>query len=521
MKKTIILLMAGLLLALSSCKEDQYFALERPNQYPWQSASELEMAVRAPYLYYVGAAWSNPIGALTNRFGESDLAQFTGKTGDSYYYAYWDRLWETLVLENAKELEGGFEYLYYAVTACNAPLQMILAAEKENKDPFVDMSDSDRALVKRIKGELLFMRAFSYWNLARTWCPPYDSNGSNATKHFVLYKEYVNDSNALKNSELASVKEVYDAIVTDLKDAIAVLPESYYTGDNGQRMRVNKYAAEALLARVYFSMGMFGEAKTLIDDVIKQTSLYDLSEDPYQAFNKISGQGSGKEVIFEIVYSGDSNRYDRNPGIMNFAAYNGHPTKQCGYCAFAMSYAAMEKVGWMNAAHEVTPEALADKRYVQLYKYSKTSSYGDKPYIFLYKYFRANDVNSTNSGERRANRPMIRLADLYLMRAEINWLNNSKKDAAADVNVVRQRAGLAPISESALTENDIENERIKEMAGENADRIFWLTALHKDIPIGDRDPAKFSPIKYPYSKYYYQIPLQEQQTNNAYKTKAE
>ena len=515
MKKTIILLMAGLLMCLSSCNEDKYFSLERPNQYPWQSAAELEMAVRAPYLYFVGAAWSNPIGAITNRFGESDLAHFTGKTGDSYYYAYWDRLWETLVLENAKELEGGFAYLYYAVTACNAPLQMILNSEKEGKDPFVDMSDGDRDLVQRIKGELLFMRAFTYWNLARTWCPPYDSNGTNDTKHFVLYRDYINDSNTLKNSELASVKDVYDAIVKDLQDAIDALPESYYSGDNGQRMRVNKYAAEALLARVYFSMGRFGEAKTLIDDVIKQTSLYDLSEDPYQAWNKISGQGSGKEVIFEIVYSGSSDRYDRNPGIMNFAAYNGNANKQSGYCAFAMSYYSMEKVGWMNANHEVTDEARADKRFNQLYKYSE--GYG-VPYIFLFKYFRAQDPSG---GQRRANRPIIRLADLYLMRAEINWLNNDKTGAAADLNVVRNRAGLESIAASALTETDIENERIKEMAGENADRIYWLTALHKDIPIGDRDPSKFQPIKYPYSKYYYQIPLQERQTNNAYKTNAE
>ena len=515
MKKTIIYLMAGLALILSSCNEEKFFELERPNQYPWQSASELEMAVRAPYLYYVGAAWTNPIGALLLRFGESDLAHFTGKSGDSYFYAYWDRMWETLVLENAKELEGGFEFLYYMSTACNAPLKMLREAEEAGIDPFVDMSESDHALVQRIKGELLFMRAFTYWNLARTWAPPYDSNGANDTKHFVLYRDYVNDSNTLKNSELATVKEVYDSIIQDLKDAIAILPESYYTGANGQRMRVNKYAAEALMARVLFYMGDFTNAKKYIDDVIKQTDLYDLSEEPYQAWNKISGQGSGKEVIFEICYSGSSDRYDRNPGIMNFAAYNGHPSKQSGYCAFAMSYTAMEQVGWMNASHEVTDAARADKRFNQLYKYSE--GYGE-PYIFLYKYFRASDPNSTNSGERRANRPLIRLADLYLMRAEINWLNNDKTAAAADVNVVRNRAGLADIAASALTERDIENERIKEMAGENADRIYWLIALHKDIPIGDRDPSKFQPIKYPYSKYYYQIPLQERQTNNAYKT---
>ena len=275
-------------------------------------------------------------------------------------------------------------------------------------------------------------------------------------------------------------------------------------------MRVNKYAAEALLARVLFFMGEFSTAKTYIDDVIAQTSLYSLQDDPWEAWNKMSGEGTAPEVIWEICYSSSSDRYDRNPGIMDYSAYNGNWNKMCGYCAFALSWYSMEQVGWMNTNHEVTEEALSDKRYNRLYKYS--DAYG-QPWIFIAKYFRG---STFEAGQRRANRPMIRLADLYLMRAEINWLNGDKSAAAKDVNAVRNRAGLSDISSSALTELDIENERIKECAGENADRIYWLQALHKDIPIGDRDASQFSPIKYPYSKYYYQIPLQERQTNNAY-----
>lgn len=520
MKKFISILTIGLALVLSSSCKD-YFNLERENQSPWQSASELEMAARAPYLYYVGAAWQNPIGMLPLRgFAESDISQYTGKTGDSYYYAYDARSWKTLILENAKELEGGFEYLYYMSTACNAPLKMLREAEEAGRDPFLDMTDADRALVKRIKGELLFMRAFTYWNLARTWAPPYDINGTNSTKHFVVYKDYVTEADKLKDAKLATVEEVYDAIVKDLKDAIAILPEEYYSGDNNNRMRVNKYCAEALLARVYFYMGKFSDAKPLIDDVIDQKSLYDLDNEPIDSFNKQSGWGTSKEVIWEIVYNAYSERYDRNPGIMNYCAYNGHATKQSTYCAFVMSYHAMEQVGWMTpTTHEVTELAKSDKRYQKLYKYSNTEKYNNKPYIFLFKYFRASDTD--NNVSRRANRPMIRLADLYLMRAEINWLNKDYTAATDDVNAVRVRAGLSPLSTLDGTagvtgEQAIENERIIECGGENADRIFWLIALHKDIPIGDRDPSKFQPIKYPYSDYYYQIPVLEQQTNLAY-----
>lgn len=526
MKKILAICALGLALIATSCKD--YFTLERPNQYPWQSVSELEMAARAPYLYYVGAAWANPIGALFNRFGESDLAHFTGMTGDSYYYAYWGRQWETLVLENTKELEGGFEYLYYMSTACNAPLALLDTEE----DPFPNMTASDRALVKRIKGELLFMRAFTYWNLARTWAPPY--NSADLKKgYFVMYTKFENDSDKLKNATLTPIGEVYNQIVKDLKDAIELLPEEYYSGDNNNRMRVNKYAAKALLARVYFYMGEMSQALPLLDDVIAQTDLYELDEDVLAPFCRYSGQGTSKEVIFEICYSSNSDRYDRNPGIMGYAAYNGYgpdpnvqpqqKAKMCGYCAFSMSDYAMRKVGWVKPdSRDITDEAKKDKRFNNLYvfyRHSDPLQDGNKNYadssVFLYKYFRNVTPGKDN---RRANRPIIRLADLYLMRAQINFMSGSagKTSALNDVNAVRKRAGLDNLD--SVTEEDIENERIKEMAGENADRIYWLISLKKDIPIGDRDPQLFSPIKYPYEKYYYQVPVLEQRTNAAYQT---
>ena len=511
MKKILAIIVLGLAFAATSCSD--FFELKRPNQFPWQSASEFEMAVRAPYLYYVGAAWANPIGALTNRFGESDLARYTNKTGDSYFFAYWNRTYKTEVLDNYKELEGGFEYLYYMSSACNSALELIENAEANGTDPFPNMTAADKETVKRYKGELLFMRAFTYWNLARTWCPPYNDQTKDS-KHIVVYRHNEKNSDVLKNGTLSTVQEVYDYILEDLKDAIAILPEDYNPGDPGKRMRANKYAAEALLARVLFYMGNFSEAKTYIDDVISKTDLYELDTDLVAPFNRTTSTATSKEVVWEITYSDASDRYDRNPGIMQYAAYNGHANKMCGYCAFSLSYYAMEKVGWLDESHNPTAEATGDLRFQNLYKFhpgGEGDSYPE-PAIFLFKYFRG--ATPTDNG-RRASRPMIRLSDLYLMRAQINLATNPTA-ATADVNVVRNRAGLANVA--AATEEIIENERIKELAGENADRIYWLCALHKDIPLGDRptDGTNGEVIRYPYSDYYYQIPLLERQSNKAY-----
>lgn len=543
MKKILKPIIAVTLLLLSgSCDNDNFFELDRPNQYPWATIDELELAVRQPYLLTMGSAWGSPIGALGLRgFAESDIAQYlNGITGSSYYYEYYNRLWETTVLGNTKELETAFEYLYDISTATNAPLQLIREAEEAGTEVFENMTESDRATVQRYKGELLFMRAFCYWYLARTWAPPYNPSGSNDTKHFVLYREYVNSAEEIKNGTLATVEEVYASIVQDLKDAIDVLPTSYVTSELSQRSRVNKYAAQAMLAKVYFYMGKYDLAEAQLNDVIG-SGMYNLNDDPIEAFNKIAGEGHSGEIIWEIALHSSSSKFDRNPTIFSKNNYNangggrGSNWNHCSWACFTLSYSALKQIGWMNDDLSVGPEAANDKRYTQTfirleaYKenpwnkstnpveyYTHLNTYETRyspittPHVWQDKHFRA-----PTSG-RRSNRPMLRLAEMYLTRSIIRFMNNDKTGAAEDLNMVRNRAGLDDIPPSEITELDIENERIKEMAGEHADRIYYLIALRKTIGIGDRDPSIFSPIEPPYSNYYWDVPELEKQNNNAY-----
>jgi len=323
MKKNIISIAVICLLFLSiSCDNNSFFKLERPNQYPWTTVDELELAVRQPYLLMMGNAWGSPVGALGLRgFAESDISQYlVGITGASYYYEYYNRLWESTVLNGEKELETAFQYLYQISTATNAPLQLINDAEKAGKDVFENMTDTDRQTVKRFKGELLFMRAVGYWYLARTWAPPYNPSGDNSGKYFVLRRTYVNGADEIKNGTLATVEEVYTSIVQDLKDAIEVLPTSYVTSELSQRSRVNKYAAQAMLARVYFYMGKYDLAKAQLNDVIG-SGMYNLNEDPIAAFNKVAGEASSKEIIWEIALSSTTSKFDRNPSIFSKCNY--------------------------------------------------------------------------------------------------------------------------------------------------------------------------------------------------------
>jgi hypothetical protein len=524
-----------------SCDNDSFFELDRSNQYPWTTVEELELGVRQPYLLLMGNAWGSPVGALGLRgFAESDICQYlNGITGSSYYYEYYNRLWESTTLNGEKELEKAFGYLYQISTATNAPLQLINDAEEAGEDVFANMTDADKETVKRYKGELLFMRAVCYWYLARTWAPPYNPDGDNSGKYFVLRRSYVNGADDIKNATLATVEEVYASIVQDLKDAIAALPTTYVTSELSQRSRVNKYAAQAMLARVYFYMGEYDLAEAQLDDVIG-SGMYNLNDDPISAFNKVAGEGHSGEIIWEIAISSTSSKFDRNPSIFsknNYTANGGRGTNwnHCAWACFTLSYSALQQIGWMNADYSVGPEAANDKRYTQTfirleaYKenpwnvstnpteyYAHLNTYETRyspittPHVWQDKHFRA------ETSGRRSNRPMLRLAEMYLTRSSIRFMDGDKPGAADDLNMVRNRAGLDDISSSQITESDIENERIKEMAGEHADRIYYLIAMRKAIGIGDRDAGTFSPVAPPYSNYYWDIPELEKQNNNAY-----
>jgi hypothetical protein len=67
---------------------------------------------------------------------------------------------------------------------------------------------------------------------------------------------------------------------------------------------------------------------------------------------------------------------------------------------------------------------------------------------------------------------MVRIAETYLLRAEAYLAKNQKDKAAADINVLRARAGAAPVAASKVDIDYIMDERIRELFGEEQ---RWIT----------------------------------------------
>lgn len=116
--------------------------------------------------------------------------------------------------------------------------------------------------------------------------------------HFELKRVYNNIPYITEDVDPVTVVNTVDAwplIENDLKFAVANLPA--VQTDVG---RPTKYAAEAVLARVYLFQKKWSDAKTLLDDIIN-SGKYDLM--PNFSDNFVAAKRNNKESVFEIQYS--------------------------------------------------------------------------------------------------------------------------------------------------------------------------------------------------------------------------
>jgi len=512
----------------TACNEDEFFELVNPPQSQWQTLAEFENAAIGSYYSLTGNGGFRSIFGAGRVTGEvyadgvilaDQGAGFRGEGDVEDMYARNTEGLQIALYDNAIFRSG-----YFAVGHANAALKFIL---DNDFDPYpLDTSPTKEENINRIAGELYFVRAYAYYWIARCYLPTYPNDEERIPFRLAQAESF----DEAVTSELGSATEVYEQIIADLRQAKDLLPERYVDGvhhPSYQDGRANKFAASALLAKVLFHMRRYDEALVELNYVIDQNGGdYDLSEEPIEAFNK-TGPERGKEVIwYYTLWGGDGLGGSSNwkhPGRLEW--YNASrrfspDPENNGNRFIAASDSFLEAVGWQDANGDETAEATQDLRYVQLFERFTPRGSGvgveeprgnfepTRTYVWGHKYYRS-DVN------RSTNLPMLRLADMYLLRAVIRATYSSVDEAAAlaDLNMVRQRAGLDPLAGVSGGDlvNAIHNERWKEMAFEG-DRLFYLQGNEVDIPNGDRGAGSV-----PWnSNFYSEIPDFETDFNQAY-----
>ncbi|WP_298739411.1 RagB/SusD family nutrient uptake outer membrane protein [uncultured Chitinophaga sp.] len=319
----------------------------------------------------------------------------------------------------------------------------------------------DAAEKDAVEGEARFVRALTYYELVNLFGQPYSAGniGVNEAVPLVLEPTTVYDPEK-DNKPRATVDAVYKQIVSDLTAAAATLPASY-SDNNG---RATKYAAQALLSKVYMAQARYTEAATAATEVISEGG-FSLAATFDKAFNNVSGS---TEDIFAMLQTDQSNGGSANSGLTTmYAAYNATPMAGRG------------DVRVDTNLYKIYGEH--DDRRAFIYEGTGIAG-GIGEYSRKWKdFYRAI--------------PVIRLADIYLIRAEANARAGATiggKTPLEDVNTVRVRAHAAALA--TVTAEQVVEERFRELAFEGD----WLwTRKRLKMNIGTRsynDPKMVLPV---------------------------
>ncbi|MEC5147660.1 RagB/SusD family nutrient uptake outer membrane protein [Chitinophaga sp. 212800010-3] len=398
---------AGLLLlsAASSCslKKEPYSAI--PDDKILKDETKWPAATVGNYALLKNADFTRNYFQM-GEFPSDDIA-LSGATTDPLYFSY---TYGHLTNQgNALQL---WRMAYKAINGCNMLLQV--------------MPEGRSAAVNEMIGENLFIRAFAHFSLVRTFGRPYSQSPETNPGVPVITKF---DVTALPKRN--TVKEVYAQIIADLKKGKDLMDNSNTSS------YATKSAAMALLARTYLYMGRNDSAAIYADSVIRSDrySLVPTSDLPayYTRNNE-----SNKETIFAIHHTLQD---DRTWGAIGSMYYMSPGGMGYGEIYASESYLALLKQHPEDARNAfVQPVYLKDQ-----YGKDSVDNAGQKVMAnrngvkkwYILKYSNQDNVPTLSSPV------VLRLAEMYLIRAEANAKMGNAQAALDDVNIIRRRAGLS------------------------------------------------------------------------------
>lgn len=304
-------------------------------------------------------------------------------------------------------------------------------------------SNLSASFVKQVTGEMKVVRAFYYFNMVNLF----------GGVPLVTTTDYTISAQLPR----ASVAAIYTQVLTDLNDAVKKLPAAYPS--TGQ-VRPNLYTAVALLAKVHLYQGNWQAAYTEADSVIKYGGFSLLTD-----LNKVFLDGSA-EAIWQVPVE---NIYGGTGDAQKFVPYGGTPTYVVTDSLLnRFETGDLRKAAWLG-----------------------TSVVGSNTYYYPFKY---KDKSPTSPA---TDFMMLRFAEMYLIRAEAAAeLNTNLNVAVADINTIRQRAGLAASTVTSASSQAailavIRQERRIELCFEFGNRFFDLnrTSTDSKYPSTGQAPA--------------------------------
>lgn len=331
---------------------------------------------------------------------------------------------------------------------------------------------------KQITGEAKFLRALYYFYLINLF----------GDVPYLTSTDYSTTANAARTS----TAQIYQLLVTDLMESQSLLPDDYSVS-NDDRIRANKWAATALLARVYLYKGDYASAELQSSSLINATNLFQLNPDLNKVFLK-NGLGNN-EAILQLLRNTSEPPYDATTeGFTIIPTLGGYPRYYLSdQLLNAFEYGDQRRVAWVDSTQS-----------------------GGTLYYYPYKY-KIGQAQATVNAEPTEYYTVLRLAEQYLIHAEALAQQNKLSEAIGDLNIIRSRAGLPDLS-SSLNQTQVlqavEQERRIELFAEWGHRWLDLKRTGRvDVVMTVVTPQKNTGTSWQSYQQLYPIPFSERQND--------
>ncbi|MEL7160463.1 MAG: RagB/SusD family nutrient uptake outer membrane protein [Bacteroidota bacterium] len=410
-----------------------------PSSAAFNTASDLETALIGAYQ-----------AMQQSDFGATGLALNANILSDNGFWqgsfpSYVDMFNRALTPDNG-EVTGLWRFGYLAINHAN----LVLRALDTSEDPTLTPEVRDR-----LRGEALFIRGLSYFELTRFYGLPYGSSSSSDPGVPILTtatQESGDNTFPTRNT----VQEGYDQAINYLTEAANLLEP---TGNPG---RANATAATAYLAEIAFQQRDYAKAASLAEDVINAG--YMLTASPSDPFLT---EGSSEE-IFAIIST-----VQDNPGVNGSLATFHHVNGRGGDVIFSSDL-------YQNGFLAVIPESDQDAATAQ------GDSIIDLRHDAFISFNENGDVNIEKYEDFANNADdliLVRLATFYLMRAEALARTDGLNQESVDLlNTIRARSlRLLNDMDEVVEAGDLATYELSDFA--DADELIEAIILERRVEL--------------------------------------
>lgn len=357
-------------------------------------------------------------------------------------------------------------YAYYTIARANNVI---------NNLPTTDLGNATKQDADNLMAEALFMRALCHFDLVITYAQPYSSDPQSLG---VPVDTVTVNGKPARNT----VAEVYALIEQDLLKAESLISDDYKReGVDDDAAVVSKQAIQALLSRVYLYMEQWQKAADYATKVINSGKYNLVDAEKYKTMWSASVAAKDGEIIFEVYGSSKNSYWDAS--------------------------------GWehlpyiLDRGNDGSADVCATQDLIDMYEEGDVRaelyelSNGDN-FVLKYK-------GKEGAVPRAVNVPILRLAEMYLNRAEAisNGASVSGASARGDLEAIASKRGA-----TVPAQFNTFDERRKELAFEGH-IAYDYARCKKSIARKDFDEVKNQNVSFPSDMWAMPIPKHEMEAN--------